>query len=78
VLNIPIPVQLRFVGTGKPVRVNVNPRVERDTSRNGVKFSGIKTKRELNDVTKASKPNVQELGNKAVNIPRSSGIDLSA
>lgn len=75
---MPIPIQLRFIGTGKPVRVNVNPRLEREASSNGIKFSGIKTKREFNNVIKGLQPSVQELGNKAVNIARSSGIDLSA
>lgn len=75
---MPIPIQLRFIGTGKPVRVNVNPRLEREASSKGIKFSGIKTKREFNNVTKDLQPSVQELGNKAVNIARSSGIDLSA
>ena len=75
---MPIPIQLRFIGTGKPLRVNINPRLEREASRKGVVFSGIKTKREFNNVVSDLKPSVEELGNKAVNIARSTGIDLSA
>lgn len=75
---MPIPIQLRFIGTGKPLRVNINPRLEREASRNGIVFSGIRSKREFNNVISESKPSIQEIGNKAVNIARSSGIDLSA
>lgn len=73
-----IQTQLRFIGTGKPLRVNVNPRLDREASRKGIRFSGIKTKREFNEVNKRSQPSVEELGRNAVKIPRSLGIDLSA
>ena len=75
---MPITEPLRFVGTGELARVNVNPRVNREPGRKGVRFSNIDSQGEFKDVVRSElQPSVQELGRNAVQIPRSNGIDLS-
>ena len=73
---MPIPVSLNFVGTGKPIRVNTNPQINRNASRKGVLLTGIKSRSELNQIKKSLlDPTFEDVGRKAVTIMRSTGID---
>ncbi len=69
---------LRFVGTGELARVNVNPRLNREPGRRGVRFSNIDSQSEFKAIVRSEvQSSAQELGRSAVQIPRSNRIDLS-
>ncbi|MFC1557510.1 hypothetical protein ACFL6I_08130 [candidate division KSB1 bacterium] len=70
--------ELSFIGTGKPMRVNVNPRLDREPLRRGVMLSGIETRREFNQVIKSEiVPNTKELGQAAVKLQNQSGFSVN-
>jgi len=63
--------------TGNPVRVNVNPHIDREPSRKGIVYSNMKSTKDLNQLIKnESMPTFNDLGDKAVTIMRSTGIDF--
>ncbi len=62
---------------GELARANVNPRVNREPSRKGVKFSNIDSQSDFKNVVRSElRPSAQDLGRNAVQIPRSTGINL--
>lgn len=71
---------IRFIGNGQPVNPVKNPRIDREPTKNGIKFSGVTTAREFQQNIR-SKLNIPpiEIGKNAVNILRSSknGFDTT-
>jgi len=66
--------ELRFFGTGRSMNPYSNPTINREPSRRGVEFSGIKSPGELEQKLRQKLvPNVYELGDAAVSIARQSG-----
>ncbi|MFC1477629.1 hypothetical protein ACFL6L_04080 [candidate division KSB1 bacterium] len=73
-----MPDALRFLSTGKPMRINVNPRLDREPSKRGVRMSGMTTRKEFQQVIKQERtPNSKELGRKAVTLQKSSGLSFN-
>ncbi len=76
---MPITNELRFIGTGKPARASVNPKINREPSRKGVQFSNIESQKAFQDIIKSELlPSIQDLGRNAVEIIRGTGIDITA
>ena len=63
---------LRFIGTGKSMNPFTNPKLNRDPSRKGIEFSGIKSTNELGEKLRANMlPKISDLGDGAVKVMRS-------
>ena len=74
---MPIVSPMRNPLTGDPVRVNVNPQLNREPGRKGIIYSGLESTREFHQLVRnETVPSIQDLGNKAVTVLRSTGIDL--
>lgn len=69
---------LTFYGTGRPMNPFVNPRVNREPSRMGILYSGVRTKGEFNRTIKERRvPDINALGKGAVKLQKSLGISVN-
>jgi len=73
------PNNLRNSVTGDPVRVNVNPKVDRKASKKGIRQSGVESMSEFNQIIQSElKLSARDIGSRAVDINRGGAIDLRA
>ncbi len=69
---------LRFLGTGKPMNVNTNPYIDRSASSKGVRFSGAKTRSDLDQLVQSeNNPDAKTLGKSAVSLQRATGTYIN-
>ncbi len=70
--------QINFLGTGRPITPNTNPSINREPSRRGVQYSGIKNVREFQQLI-SSKLDIKpdELGKGASEIRRAFGSNMN-
>lgn len=69
---------LTFYGTGRPMNPFVNLRVNREPSRVGILYSGVRTKGEFNRAIKERRvPDINALGKGAVKLQKSLGISVN-
>jgi len=71
---------VHFIGTGRPISPQINPRLNRDASRSGVLKSGVRTVREFQQMIQTNlQIQPRQLGQNASDIARSfqSGVDYT-
>jgi len=76
---MPATSELRFIGTGKPARANVNPRISREETRKSIRVTGVVTQQDFRATIQSELlPSIRELGRGAVKIINGTGIYLTA
>ena len=70
---------LRFIGTGKPARANINPRLNHEPSRNAIQIASVESQQDFRATIKSKlQPSSQELGRKAQKLSKGTGFDITA